>query len=600
MKKSIITFFLPLFPILASASNAEIDGIYYNLIAKTGVAKVTSGDTKYSGDIVIPPKVTYGGVEYSVTEIERGAFEYCYSVNSVVIPNSMASIGEGAFQNCGLKSIVIPSSVTSIGSEAFLESWLSSIVIPNSVTFIDACAFSNCDSLTSIEIQGSITSISNNLFAYCGLLNSVKIPNSVTSIEGCAFSHCYSLSSIDIPNGVTEFGWGTFWGCSSLESTILPEGLEMIPQDAFRDCSSLKTVYIPNSVNYIDASAFFNCSSLSSLKIPDHLSHLGPFAFYGCRSLSSLTLPESLNSVEAYVFGGCSSLTSINIPENAAYIGEYAFTNCVALTTVETSNRVASIGKGAFQGCSSLKTVSIGSGVTSIDNQSFAGCINLEEFYCYPKSVPSTPSDAFQDSYIEYSTLYVPEEAYNSYLTTKPWSDFKEIKSLSGTIPDPPQPQKCATPTIMYQNGELTFICETEGAKFASEITDMDIRNYHEAKVLLTLTYNISVYAMKAGYENSDVAYATLCWTEAEPKTEGIEDGIAQIPVRPVLIQMLDGIIKVTGAEDGQEITVYDTSGQMLGRDFCINGAAEISTNLHRGSTVVVRIGDKAVRIMEK
>jgi hypothetical protein len=103
---------------------------------------------------------------------------------------------------------------------------------------------------------------------------------------------------------------------------------------------------------------------------------------------------------------------------------------------------------------------------------------------------------------------------------------------------------------------------------------------------------------MKAGYENSDIAYATLCWIEAEPKTEGIEDGIAQIPVRPVMIQMRDGTIIVTGANDGQEISVFDTSGQMLGRNISSNGTADISTSLRRGSTAVVRIGDKAVKVV--
>ena len=130
----------------ASAYDVKVDGIYYNLISKAKTAEVTSGEEKYSAEVVIPSSITVEGQEYPVTSIGETAFRYCSSLTSITIPNSVRSIGESAFSGCsGLTSVTIPNSVTSIGRSAF--SWctgLTSVTIPNSVTSIGAYAFNNC------------------------------------------------------------------------------------------------------------------------------------------------------------------------------------------------------------------------------------------------------------------------------------------------------------------------------------------------------------------------------------------------------------------------------------------------------------------------
>ena len=148
MKKNIILIALMMLPIVANAEEVEIDGLWYNLITKGQAAEVIQykNDVKYSGDIVIPSKVTYNEVEFKVISIGGNAFGECRALNSVIIPTSVTSIGESAFSYCSdLVSVTIPDSVTSIGNGAFRGcSNLTFITIPNSVINIGQYAFEDC------------------------------------------------------------------------------------------------------------------------------------------------------------------------------------------------------------------------------------------------------------------------------------------------------------------------------------------------------------------------------------------------------------------------------------------------------------------------
>ena len=187
--------------------------------------------------------------ESDVTAIEYRAFYENETLLSIILPNSVKTIGESAFDDCsGLTSITIPNSVTSIGNYAFCDcSGLTSIEIPNSVTSIGNYAFRLCEGLTSIEIPSSVTSIGNDAFYGCGGLTSVTIGNSVTIIGDYAFEDCRGLTSITIPNSVTIIGGSAFKDCSGLTSVTIGSGVTSIGYDAFGECFSLTNIYVKAS-----------------------------------------------------------------------------------------------------------------------------------------------------------------------------------------------------------------------------------------------------------------------------------------------------------------------------------------------------------------
>lgn len=163
-------------------------------------------------------------------------------IASITIPDTITSIGEGAFAGCvGLPGITIPGSVKRIEKEAFRD----------------------CRKLTSVIISDGVANIGTSVFRGCTALGSITLPDSIKAIGGWTFYECDSLNSITIPRRVKRIGHSTFALCSSLTSIVIPDGVNSIGDEAFFGCQSLTSITIPDSVTSIGEDAFENCDNIT-------------------------------------------------------------------------------------------------------------------------------------------------------------------------------------------------------------------------------------------------------------------------------------------------------------------------------------------------
>ena len=365
------------------------------------------------------------------------------NIKSVIIGNSVTSIGYGAFYGCTrLTSVTIGDSVTSIDSYAFYGcTRLTNVTMPDSVRSIGNSAFEGCTSLTSVTIGNSVTSIGGSAFSGCTSLVSVTISDSVTVIVASAFEGCISLISIEvssdnknyasvdgvlfnkdklklitypagktdseyaIPNSVTSIGYGTFEDCTSLISVTIPDSVTSIDNKAFYNCISLTSITIPNSVTEIGKDAFYNCTSLAKVDYNGTISQWKSISGYnnvskiikctdGVIGNRNIVIIDNLeyqlyNDNTAYIFRYVNKTKTFKIPESVTYEG-YSF-------------NVTSISSQAFWGCTSLTSLTIPNSITSIDSDAFYNCSNLK-FVIYNGTKTQWNAISISNSYNSYLT----------------------------------------------------------------------------------------------------------------------------------------------------------------------------------------------------
>ena len=357
-----------------------LNGIRYTLRGRE--ATVECQPNNLSGKVVLFKNIVYNGKTYKVTSIEEGAFYGCESLTSIVIPDSVISIGEEAFSDTNL------------------------IQEENGIYYVDKWVVGCDSSLNHVKLRNNTVGIAHNAFASCCSLTSITIPDSVKNINN-AFD-----SFEDFENNVIQEENGVYYvdkwvvGCdSSLEYVKLRNNTVGIADGALCENDSITSIVMPDSVTSIGCSAFKNCSSLASIIIPAGVTSIGNHAFYKCSSLTSIAIPKRVTSIGDSVFEGCSKLESIAVEQgNPIYHSEG---NCIIETKSKTliagcknsiipaDGSVTSIGDGAFYYCSSLKSITIPDSITSIGHYAFFYCSSLTSI-TIPKSVTNIGDDGFE------------------------------------------------------------------------------------------------------------------------------------------------------------------------------------------------------------
>ena len=313
---------------------------------------------------------------YQIKEGTRFIGDFAFSqseLSSISIPESVISIGIGAFADCpNLMSINIPEGVTNFGTGAF--SGCPNLPVDNNIRYADTYLIEAIDkSLTEYQIKDGTRIIGTSAFSYCPNLTSFNIPNSITIIDSYAFDGCENLNSINIPNSVKSIG-----------------------SYVFQSCSNLTSITIPSSVTNIKESVFSG-SSLESIQVD------GSNLIYDSRDGCNAVIEKSSNKLIA----GCKNTI---IPNTVTSIGKCAFEN-VLMTSIDIPGSVSSIGDYGF----------------------YTG---VSEVICRAETPPSCGDYVFYEdgNALSQVTLYVPAASIDDYRTTEPWSGFGTITSLSTIV----------------------------------------------------------------------------------------------------------------------------------------------------------------------
>ena len=172
--------------------------------------------------------------------------------------------------------------------------------------------------------------------------------------------------------------------------------------------------------------------------------------------------------------------------------------------------------------------------------------------------------------------------------------------SVTGSfIPNEPTYQ-CSTPFVAFVEGKLVFDCETENAELHYEINVEDAKEGVGSEVSLSSAYEISVYASKEGYNDSEKNTATLYWINVDPITTGVIEKEMRINTNAVLVQNTGGVIAISGVADDSEVVIYNLSGLKIAQGLASGNRVEISTNLSSGDIYIIKIADKSVKYLMK
>ena len=367
----------------------------FNIAYSADGKKLLSAHCDWDEKFCISNFVVDDGVEV----ICDGAFDGCYSLTHVKLPEGLKYIGTHAFCGCRLKEVSMPNTVLGVGDEAFAGCHeLQRILLSDNLFYLGTGVFDYCDKLNNIVLPKSLSTISGNPFfnwhgnlqidsdnfvyeksilynslktkilACMSIEKNLKIPSSVLEIGDYAFCGC-SLETVSLPISVEYVGkcaflnryddieegeevfysWaGPYYGNSCLKIVRLSPKMKIIEDKLFCGCKDLMSVYIPYGIECIGISAFEDCEELIEIIIPASVKVIKKNAFYGCKRQTKVVISEGIECIEESAFSW-SALENIKLPKSLKNVGKGVFENCKNLNSLTRKVIMDKFGKSTLE-----------------------------------------------------------------------------------------------------------------------------------------------------------------------------------------------------------------------------------------------------------
>ena len=444
-----------------AADSVKVKIGYYTYQISLGKADIM----KYDGaetNAVIPSFVEYEGVKNKVVRVAEYTFKDNTQLESVVIPASIITLGQDAFENCiNLKSVTVQGDIPYCSS-----------------------AFSNTGSLSggyTVTFGSGVTKIPENMFRYTGkkenevypFVKKVVMADTVKEVGAQAFEGCYSLSDIQWSANLEKIGGYAFHNNTSLKALNLPAKTKELGHYAFEDCTGLESIVLPASLKTMGPSVFKNCISLEKLQVNANLTSYAD-SFWNAGSLSggfTAVFGQGVTTVPSRMF-----FTGANEQDE-----KFAW-----VTEVTLPDSVKSIGYCAFDTCYKLTDISIGLGLETVAQNAFDRCGLKTVYYAgSPKrweevDIDSRGNDALKNARMEYGMSDPPEVA-----------SIRMKKRATLVIGE----KLPLTATVLPKNAETTLTWTSSDRKVAKVSSTGVVTAVRKGKATITVTSDNGVTA---------------------------------------------------------------------------------------------------------
>lgn len=391
--------------VFAQAQTFEVDNIQYEVTDAQGLIVKVANGSNAAGEVTIPLRVSYGGSDYTVTEVADYAFRDNESITGITLPETVMKIGIMAFARCNQ---------------------LSAVNISEGLVEIGQNAFENCLSLQRITLPESLTTLGRRAFLYCNALISINVNANnanFTSVDGVLFtkdkktllrypSSKNNDGAYTIPEGVEILDIASLEG-ALFQSVTMPSTLKEIREASFLSAIRLTTVNIPNGVTTIGANAFASCLRMQSIYIPASVTSIADEAFKYTIMLTGIYVDEANQSY--------SSLDGVLFNKDKTELVKFLTTKSGAYVFPSTVQRVRN---GAFADANRIESIELPASLTQIGRNAFFSCSGLKTILIHATVPPTVGRQAFDNIPTSAVVLKVPVGTSSLYRTADQWRLF--------------------------------------------------------------------------------------------------------------------------------------------------------------------------------